>query len=405
MSAKGSNQDQQGKKTEALSDALAAIEKSYGKGSIMRLGDGTLVPIEGISTGSLGLDLAIGGRGFPRGRVVEVFGPESSGKTTLALHVVASAQRGGGMAAFIDAEHALDPQYARKLGVELDSLLISQPDHGEQALDICETLCRSGALDVIVVDSVAALVPKAEIEGEMGDSFVGLQARLMSQALRKLTGLVAKSNTCLIFINQIREKIGVMFGSPETTTGGRALKFYSSVRIDIRRIGTLKNGEQPIGARTKATVVKNKIAPPFRKVEFDILYNRGISYQGDLIELGVSLGVITKSGTWLSFKDPSTNEEIRLGQGKERVRDFLQDNLDLCAAIDKAIRARAGALPVVPISGAESESSSAGREEDGVDGSESVLPTPAGRAAATVGGAPRSSAARAPRSGAANGTA
>jgi recombination protein RecA len=319
MSAKGIHQDNT-KKAEALNDALASIEKSYGKGSIMRLGDGTLVPIDGISTGSLGLDLAIGGRGFPRGRVIEVFGPESSGKTTLTLHVVAAAQRLGGMAAFIDAEHALDPQYARKLGVDLDSLLISQPDHGEQALDICETLCRSGAIDVIVIDSVAALVPRAEIEGEMGDSFVGLQARLMSQALRKLTGLVAKGNTCLIFINQIREKIGVMFGSPETTTGGRALKFYSSVRIDIRRIGTLKNGEEPIGARTKATVVKNKVAPPFRKVEFDILFNEGINQVGEILDLGVEQNVLKRSGTWLSYGD------TRLGQGRDRAREFLLEN-------------------------------------------------------------------------------
>ncbi|MCC6784135.1 MAG: recombinase RecA [Planctomycetes bacterium] len=305
---------------EALNDALASIEKSYGKGSIMRLGGGTLVPVEGISTGSLGLDLAIGGRGFPRGRVIEIFGPESSGKTTLALHVVAAAQRGGGMAAFIDAEHALDPAYARKLGVDLDGLLISQPDHGEQALDICETLARSAALDVIVIDSVAALVPKAEIEGEMGDSFVGLQARLMSQALRKLTGVVAKSNTCLIFINQIREKIGVMFGSPETTTGGRALKFYSSVRIDIRRIGTVKDGEEASGAHTKATVVKNKIAPPFRKVEFDILFNKGIDQTGEIIDIGAEIGVLKRSGTWLSYGDE------RLGQGRERAREFLDEN-------------------------------------------------------------------------------
>jgi recombination protein RecA len=393
-------------KAKSLENALGQIEKQFGKGSIMRLGEGAQATVSGLSTGSVALDLALGGMGLPRGRIVEIFGPESSGKTTLSLHAVANAQKAGGAAAFIDAEHALDPQYAKRLGVDLDSLLVSQPDTGEQALEIAEMLVRSNAVDVIVVDSVAALVPKAEIEGEMGDSFVGLQARLMSQALRKLTAAIARSETCMIFINQIREKIGVMFGSPETTTGGRALKFYSSVRIDIRRIGQIKGaGDEVVGNRTKATVVKNKLAPPFRKVEFDILYNRGISYQGDLIELGVSLGVITKSGTWLSFKDPSTNEEIRLGQGKERVRDFLQDNLDLCAAIDKAIRARAGALPVVPISGAESESSSAGREEDGVDGSESVLPTPAGRAAATVGGAPRSSAARAPRSGAANGTA
>ena len=305
---------------EALEDALTSIEKSYGKGAIMRLGGKTVVPIEGISTGSFGLDLCIGGRGLPRGRVVEVFGPESSGKTTLTLHVVANAQRAGGIAAFIDAEHALDPQYAKRLGVDLDSLLISQPDHGEQALDICETLVRSGALDVIVIDSVAALVPKAEIEGEMGEAFVGLHARLMSQALRKLTALVAKSNTCLIFINQIREKIGVMFGSPETTTGGRALKFYSSVRVDIRRIGQIKDGENPIGARTKATVVKNKIAPPFRKCEFDILFNRGINLSGELIDIGVENGVLKRTGTWVSYGD------VRLGQGRDRAAEYLDEN-------------------------------------------------------------------------------
>ncbi len=320
-----------GRNAEALQDAIASIEKSHGKGSIMRLGDGTIVPVDGISTGSIGLDLAVGGRGLPRGRVIEVFGPESSGKTTLTLHVVANAQRNGGMAAFIDAEHALDPQYARKLGVDLDSLLISQPDHGEQALDICETLCRSGALDVIVIDSVAALVPKAEIEGEMGDHFVGLQARLMSQALRKLTAIVHKSNTCLIFINQIREKIGVMFGSPETTTGGRALKFYSSVRLDIRRIGTVKNGDVATGARTKATVVKNKVAPPFRKVEFDILFAEGINQLGELLDLGVDAGILRRSGTWLSYGDE------RLGQGRERAREFLVENPKLAAQLRQEI--------------------------------------------------------------------
>ncbi len=316
---------------EALNDALASIEKSYGKGSIMRLGDGTVVPVQGISTGSLGLDLAVGGWGLPKGRVVEVYGPESSGKTTLTLHVVANAQKQGGIAAFIDAEHALDPQYAKKLGVDLESLLISQPDNGEQALDICETLVRSGALSVIVIDSVAALVPKAEIEGEMGDSFVGLHARLMSQALRKLTGLVARTNTCLIFINQIREKIGVMFGSPETTTGGRALKFYSSVRVDIRRIGQLKSGDQPIGARTKATVVKNKVAPPFRKTEFDILFNQGINYLGEILDMGVECGVLKRSGTWLSYGDQ------RLGQGRERAREFLIENPEVAEEVRRLI--------------------------------------------------------------------
>ncbi|MEZ5965382.1 MAG: recombinase RecA [Planctomycetota bacterium] len=305
---------------EALDDAILNIEKAYGKGSIMRMGQQPAVPVAGISTGSLSLDLAIGGCGLPRGRIVEIFGPESSGKTTLTLHVVANAQKDGGTAAFIDAEHALDPAYARKLGVDLESLLISQPDNGEQALDICETLVRSGALDVIVIDSVAALVPKAEIEGEMGDSFVGLHARLMSQALRKLTALTARSRTCLIFINQIREKIGVMFGSPETTTGGRALKFYSSVRLDIRRIGQIKDGDEAVGNRTKVTVVKNKIAPPFRKVEFDILFNRGIDQIGELLDMGVEKGVLKRSGTWLSLGD------TRLGQGRERAREFLDQN-------------------------------------------------------------------------------
>ncbi|HEB51943.1 MAG TPA: recombinase RecA [bacterium] len=316
---------------EALSDALAAIQKSHGEGSIMRLGERRVVPIDGISTGSLGLDLATGGKGFPRGRVIEVYGPESSGKTTLTLHVVANAQRQGGTCAFIDAEHALDPQYARRLGVDLDSLLISQPDHGEQALDICETLAKSGAIDLIVIDSVAALVPKAEIEGEMGDSFVGLQARLMSQALRKLTAVTAKTNTTLIFINQIREKIGVMFGSPETTTGGRALKFYSSVRIDIRRIGQIKNGDMPVGARTKATVVKNKVAPPFRKTEFDILFNEGINRLGELLDLSVDNGILRRSGTWLSYGD------TRLGQGRERAREFLKENPEMAEEIEQKL--------------------------------------------------------------------
>ncbi len=313
---------------EALQDAILSIQKSYGQGSIMRMGEDTPQPVDGISTGSLGLDLAIGGKGLPRGRVVEIFGPESSGKTTLTLHVVANAQRAGGVCAFIDAEHALDPQYAKRLGVDLDSLLISQPDNGEQALDICETLARSGAVDVIVIDSVAALVPKAEIEGEMGDSFVGLQARLMSQALRKLTAVTAKTKTTLIFINQIREKIGVMFGSPETTTGGRALKFYSSVRIDIRRIGQIKDGEEPIGSRTKATVVKNKVAPPFRKSEFDILFREGINRLGELLDIGVDCGVLKRSGTWVSYG------EHRLGQGREKAREFLKENPELAKKIE-----------------------------------------------------------------------
>ncbi len=318
-------------KRAALEGALAAIEKNYGKGSIMRLGEGVQVPVDGISTGSLSLDLALGGKGLPRGRVVEIYGPESSGKTTLALHVVANAQKTGGVAAFIDAEHALDPVYARKLGVNLDELLISQPDSGEQALDIAETLVRSNAVDVVVIDSVAALVPKAELEGEMGDSFVGLQARLMSQALRKLTGSISRSNTLVIFINQIREKIGVMFGSPETTTGGRALKFYASVRIDIRRIGKVGTSETVVGNRTRAKVVKNKVAPPFRKAEFDIIFGRGINLEGDILDLAVQRGIVKKSGTWFSFG------EIRLGQGRDKSVQFLSDNPKLLQEIRKAV--------------------------------------------------------------------
>ena len=335
-------------KARALSSALGEIEKSYGKGAIMRLGDeGQIREIQGISTGSISLDLALGGKGLPRGRIVEIYGPESSGKTTLTLHVVANAQKKGGIAAFVDAEHALDPSYARKLGVNLDDLLVSQPDTGEQALEIVDTLVRSNAVDVIVIDSVAALVPRAEIEGEMGDSFVGLQARLMSQAMRKLTGSIAKSDCLVIFINQIREKIGVMFGSPETTAGGRALKFYSSVRCDIRRIGQLKDGDVIVGNRTKVTVVKNKIAPPFRKVEFDILYNEGISLHGDLIDMGIQHGAVLKSGTWFSYKHPSEGE-IRLGQGRERARTFLKDNPDLAKDLYLQIMEAARPQPTEP---------------------------------------------------------
>ncbi|MCA8980804.1 MAG: recombinase RecA [Planctomycetes bacterium] len=327
-------------RNKALDGALADIERAYGKGSIMRLGgDGYAPPeIKGISTGSIGLDVALGGKGLPRGRIVEIYGPESSGKTTLTLHVVASAQKAGGICAFVDAEHALDPGYARKLGVKLDDLLVSQPDTGEQALEIVETLVRSNAVDVVVVDSVAALVPRAEIEGEMGDSFVGLHARLMSQALRKLTAAISRSDCLVIFINQIREKIGVMFGSPETTTGGRALKFYSSVRLDIRRIGQLKDGDEVVGNRTKVTVVKNKVAPPFRKIEFDILFNRGISREGELLDMGMGAGVVLRSGTWYSMKHP-TEGEIRLGQGQERARRFLIDNPDLADELDRILRA------------------------------------------------------------------
>ena len=334
-------------KTRALQAALADIEKSYGAGSIMRLGDESLVQeIKGISTSSISLDMALGGRGVPRGRVVEIYGPESSGKTTLTLHIIANAQKEGGICAFVDAEHALDPSYARKLGVQLDDLLVSQPDTGEQGLEIVETLVRSNAVDVIVIDSVAALVPRAEIEGEMGDSFVGLHARLMSQAMRKLTGAISKSDTLVIFINQIREKIGVMFGSPETTTGGRALKFYSSVRMDIRRIGQIKDGDKVVGNRTKVTVVKNKVAPPFRKVEFDIIYNVGISYEGDLLDLGLVEGIVLKSGTWFSLKHP-TEGEIRLGQGRERARRFLIDNPDLAAGLEAGIREKLAPAPEV----------------------------------------------------------
>ena len=321
----------------AIDMAVGQIEKQFGKGSIMRLGQtGGLSRIPSISTGSIGIDYALGIGGVPRGRVVEVYGPEASGKTTLALQVIAEAQRNGGNAAFVDAEHALDPIYASKLGVVLDSLLVSQPDHGEQALEITETLIRSGAVDVVVVDSVAALVPRAEIEGEMGDSQVGLQARLMSQALRKLTGVVAKSNTCLIFINQLREKIGVMFGNPETTTGGRALKFYASVRIDIRRIGAIKDGDRVVGGRTRIKVVKNKVAPPFRIAEFDVMYGEGISREGDLIDLAVEHRVVEKSGAWFSYGGE------RLGQGRENVRGLLKTKPELYAAIEAEVRKALG---------------------------------------------------------------
>jgi len=316
-----------------LEAAIAQIEKSYGKGSIMRLGSkDVLVPVSVIPSGCLSLDAALGVGGFPRGRVIEVYGPESGGKTTLTLHVIAEAQKLGGQAAFIDAEHALDPVYARKLGVDVDNLLVSQPDHGEQALEIAETLIRSGGVDVVVVDSVAALVPKAELEGEMGEPQMGLQARLMSQALRKLTAIVSKSKTCLIFINQIREKIGVMFGNPETTTGGRALKFYASMRVDIRRIQAIKEGDRVVGSRTRAKVVKNKVAAPFREAEFDILYGEGISGEGDLLDLGVEKGVIEKSGTWLSFGGE------RMGQGRENARVFLKENKDIREKIEHTLR-------------------------------------------------------------------
>jgi recombination protein RecA len=320
----------------ALEVALGQIDKQYGKGSVMRLGERPYVPIEVIPTGSIALDLALGIGGLPRGRVVEIYGPESSGKTTVALHAVANAQAAGGVAAFIDAEHALDPEYARALGVDTDALLVSQPDTGEQALEIMDMLIRSGALDIVVVDSVAALVPRAEIEGEMGDSHVGLQARLMSQALRKITGALSNSGTTAIFINQLREKIGVMFGSPETTTGGKALKFYSSVRLDVRRIETLKDGGDAVGNRTRVKVVKNKVAPPFKQAEFDIVYGQGISREGSLIDVGVDQAIIRKSGAWYTY------EGDQLGQGKENVRSFLRDNPDLANEIEKKIKEKLG---------------------------------------------------------------
>ena len=320
-------------RSRALELALSQIEKQFGKGSILRLGSkDALVPVSVISTGSISLDAALGVGGLPRGRVIEVFGPESSGKTTIALQVIAEAQKKGGIAAFIDVEHALDPAYAKKLGVDIDNLLVSQPDYGEQALEITNHLTASGQIDVLVVDSVAALVPKAELDGEMGDSHMGVQARLMSQALRKLTGVVSRSRTCLIFINQIREKIGVMFGNPETTTGGRALKFYATVRLDIRRIAAIKDGDSVIGNRTKVKVVKNKVAAPFREAEFDIIYGEGISKEGDLIDLGVAQNVIEKSGSWISYKGE------RIGQGRENARQFLKDNADIRQAIDTELR-------------------------------------------------------------------
>ena len=324
-------------KARAIDLALAQIEKQFGKGSIMRLGTKeAIVPIAVIPTGAISFDAALGVGGFPRGRVVEVFGPEASGKTTIALQVIAEAQKTGGMAAFVDAEHALDPQYAKKLGVDVDNLLVSQPDYGEQALEITEALVRSGAIDVLVVDSVAALVPKAELDGEMGDIHVGLQARLMSQAMRKLTGTISKSRTCLIFINQIREKIGVMFGNPETTTGGRALKFYSSVRIDIRRIAAIKEGDSVVGSRTRVKIVKNKVAAPFREAEFDIMYGEGISREGDLLDLAVNHNLVEKSGAWFSYKGE------RIGQGRENAKQFLKENKDITARLDAEVRKTMG---------------------------------------------------------------
>jgi len=342
-------------KTRALDLAVSQIEKQFGKGAIMRLGGVDLVPMEAVSSGSLALDLALGVNGYPRGRVIEIFGPESSGKTTLALHAIAETQKTGGAAAFVDAEHALDAGYARKLGVDIDNLLVSQPDSGEQALEITEVLIRSGAIDIVVVDSVAALVPRAELEGEMGEAQMGLQARLMSQALRKLTGIVSKSKTCLVFINQIREKIGVMFGNPETTTGGRALKFYSSIRVDVRRIASIKDGDAVVGNRTKAKIVKNKVAPPFREAEFDILYGEGISREGELLDLAVEKNVVDKSGAWFSFQGE------RLGQGRENARQFLKDNHDYRGRVELALREIMGlGIPTVPSAATASVSSENG---------------------------------------------
>jgi recombination protein RecA len=322
----------------ALDLALSQIEKQFGKGSIMKLGEGTQMNMEYISTGSLDLDIALGIGGVPRGRIIEIYGPESSGKTTIALHVIAEAQKNGGIAAFIDAEHALDPGYAKKLGVDIENLVISQPDTGEQALEITEALVRSSAVDVVVIDSVAALVPRAEIEGDMGDSHVGLQARLMSQALRKLAGAISKSNSTCIFINQLREKVGVMFGNPETTSGGRALKFYASVRLDVRRIDSIKQGDEVVGNRTRVKVVKNKVAPPFKQAEFDIMYGQGISREGSLLDTGVMAGIIQKSGSWYSYNDE------KLGQGRENAKDFIRENPKLYQEIDKLVRQKFGLI-------------------------------------------------------------
>jgi recombination protein RecA len=363
-----------GDRDKALETALAQIERQFGRGAIMRLGDEGRVPIEVIPTGAISLDIALGIGGLPRGRVVEIFGPEGSGKTTVALHAAASAQKSGGIAAFIDAEHALDPEYAKKLGVDTDALLVSQPDTGEQALEIADMLIRSSAIDVIIIDSVAALVPRAEIEGEMGDSHVGLQARLMSQAMRKLAGALNQTKTTAIFINQLREKVGVMFGSPETTSGGRALKFYSSVRLDIRRIETLKDGTEAVGSRTKVKVVKNKVAPPFRTAEFDILFGIGISREGGLIDLGVEQGIVRKSGAWYTY------EGDQLGQGKENARNFLRENPDLANEIEKKIKEKLGVGPRLDAEAAGKESA-AGKGPAAAAGLRAV-PGPAAEAAA-----------------------
>jgi recombination protein RecA len=376
-------------RTKAMDLAVSQIERQFGKGSIMKLGARDHLDIPVISTTSLSLDYALGVGGIPRGRVSEIFGPESSGKTTLALHIVAEAQKAGGIAAFIDAEHALDPEYAKKLGVDVDNLMVSQPDSGEQALEIAEILIRSGAIDVVVVDSVAALVPKAELDGDMGDSFVGLHARLMSQAMRKLTGIVSKSHTSLIFINQIREKIGVMFGSPETTTGGRALKFYSSLRLDIRRIGAIKEGEATVGNRTKLRVVKNKVAAPFRIAEFDIMYGEGISREGDLLDLGVAHKVVDKSGSWYSYGD------LRLGQGRENSRTFLKDNPDLAMEIDGKVRVELGLVrEESPAVAAEGSAPAEGKDAPKTAAPKRVETAPADRGPGRRRSAPQGSAPR-----------
>jgi recombination protein RecA len=338
----GADRNGNGERSRAVDAAILQIEKQFGRGSIMRLGDREALNVDAISTGSVALDLALGVGGVPRGRITEIYGPESSGKTTLCYHVAANAQRAGGIVAFIDAEHALDPNYARNVGVNVDELLVSQPDTGEQALEIAETLIRSGGVDVVIVDSVAALVPRAEIEGDMGDSHVGLQARLMSQALRKLTGAINRTQTSLIFTNQLREKIGVMFGNPETTPGGRALKFYASVRMDIRRIETLKTGTDAVGSRTRVKVVKNKVASPFRVAEFDIMYNEGISREGGLLDVGIAAGILTKTGAWFNYGD------TRLGQGRENAREFLKQNPEIAAAIDDEIRGKVASIEVGP---------------------------------------------------------
>jgi recombination protein RecA len=360
-----------GDREKALETALLQIERQFGKGSVMRLGDETRVPVEVIPTGSIALDVALGLGGLPRGRIVEIYGPESSGKSTLALHAVANAQKAGGIAAFIDAEHALDPDYAKKLGCDTDALLVSQPDTGEQALEIADMLIRSGAIDVVVIDSVAALVPKAEIEGEMGDSHVGLQARLMSQALRKITGALSQTKTTAIFINQLREKIGVMFGSPETTSGGKALKFYASIRLDVRRIETLKDGTESVGNRTRVKVVKNKMAPPFKSAEFDILYGIGISREGSLIDLGVEQGIVRKSGAWYTY------EGDQLGQGKENARTFLHDNPDVASEIEKRIKEKLGVGARLDADAASSAPAPAAKAGNGA-GTPRIITTPSG---------------------------